>query len=151
VHRSSRPRWRSAATALPVVLAVVLVTAGCTDDAGTAAPADDDAGVDEPIDDGEGDQPTAEGEAQVEVDSFTFEPGRLTVAAQATVTWTNLDGTAHTVTAGEPEEPTGLFDEPLEAAGGTAGFTFDEEGTYPYHCSVHPSMTGEVVVEAPDL
>jgi plastocyanin len=51
------------------------------------------------------------------------------------------------VTSGDPGDPDGTFDEPLGAEGDTATVTFDEPGTFVYHCDLHRNMTGEVVVE----
>lgn len=90
--------------------------------------------------------------AAVEVVDFTYMPESLEVAVGDQVTWTNEDDFAHTVTAGEPGEPTGAFDGPLGETGAhansgtTFSTTFDEPGTYPYFCALHPSMTGAIVV-----
>lgn len=59
-----------------------------------------------------------------------------------TVTWTNDDTAAHTVTADD-----GSFDERI-AAGETVTVTFDEAGTFAYHCDIHTSMTATVIVTA---
>lgn len=74
-----------------------------------------------------------------------FEPGSLTVAPGTTVTWTNEDNFAHTVTA-EEGAPASFDSGDLE---GDATFeqTFEKAGTYPYVCEIHPAMSGEVVVE----
>lgn len=86
---------------------------------------------------------------------IAFKPGDLTVDAGATVTWKQTDAGAHTVTsgtvaqgaAGVTEEPDGTFDSGEIAKGDTFEFTFDEPGTYPYFCTIHPAtMRGEVVV-----
>jgi len=66
-----------------------------------------------------------------------------------TVTWSNDDTAAHTVTSGEaavPESVQAVFDSSLFMAGTTWSFTFDEEGEYPYFCMVHPWMAGMVIV-----
>jgi len=76
-------------------------------------------------------------------------PYEVTVAQGATVTWSNDDSAAHTVTSGTPEEgPDGHFDSSLFMAGATFEHTFDEAGTYDYFCMVHPWMQGIVYVEA---
>lgn len=88
----------------------------------------------------------------VEIVDFTFSPASFEVAVGEEVTWMNQDDFAHTVTAGEPNEPTGAFDGRLgessshASSGATFTTTFDEAGTYPYFCDLHPSMTGEIVV-----
>ena len=63
-----------------------------------------------------------------------------------TVSWSNDDTAAHTVTSGTPDGMDGIFDSNLFMAGSTFEFTFDESGTYPYFCMVHPWMTGKVIV-----
>ena len=80
---------------------------------------------------------------QVTVQGFAFGPASITVNTGDSVTWTNKDSTAHTVTADG-----GSFDQPLPASGGTATITFNTAGTFPYHCTIHPNMHGTVVVLA---
>jgi plastocyanin len=98
--------------------------------------------------------------AAVEVRNIAFKPASLEVPVGTEVTWTSFDaGVVHTATSGEvgeggvpgvsdakPAKPDGVFDGPLEDAGATYSFTFEEPGTYAYFCAVHPSMTGEIVV-----
>ncbi|KFM15657.1 Plastocyanin protein [Marine Group I thaumarchaeote SCGC AAA799-D11] len=75
-------------------------------------------------------------------------PYEATVAVGATVTWSNDDTAAHTVTSGNVNAgPTGVFDSGLFMAGETFEFTFEEAGTYDYFCMVHPWMTGIIHVE----
>jgi plastocyanin len=119
-----RPRWCHAVALM--LLAALLAACGA-----------DDAAV---PDDGAGDA------AAVTVAGSEFDPGRIEVAPGTTVTWTNEDGLPHTVTAGVPDAPDDAFDEPLAGSGGTASITFDEPGTFPYFCRIHPRMTAEVVV-----
>jgi plastocyanin len=76
----------------------------------------------------------------------TFQPQQITVRVGTTITWTNQDSVAHTVTAGSRDTPTGLFDPGEIAAGGPFSFTFTEPGTYEYHCALHPGMDGTVIV-----
>lgn len=90
----------------------------------------------------------------VDAENILFTPQHICVTAGDTVTWTNQDAQAHTVTeriatetavnANIPATP--LFDEQLDANGGTATVTFDEVGTYHYRCRPHPAMEGVVVV-----
>lgn len=93
--------------------------------------------------------PDAEGEADatVTVEGLTFLEGSITVPAGSPVTFINRDTVGHTVTSGEPGNATGVFDESLPSSG-EATITVDEPGTYAYFCQIHPSMTGELVVEA---
>ena len=78
----------------------------------------------------------------VTIQNFAFGPGTITVAAGSTVTWTNSDSTTHTVTADD-----GSFDSKQLAAGSTFSQTFTKAGTYAYHCAIHTSMTGTIVVK----
>ena len=78
----------------------------------------------------------------VNIVNFTFTPGTLTVKAGTTVTWTNNDTTTH-----RPTSDTGVFDSGDLAPGATFSFTFNNMGTFSYHCSIHPYMTGKVIVQ----
>ena len=82
------------------------------------------------------------GGAQVVLKGFAFDPASVTIKVGASVTWTNQDSTNHTVTADKGE-----FNSSQLANGATFSFKFDKAGTYAYHCSIHPSMTGTVVVQ----
>ncbi len=77
----------------------------------------------------------------VEIRDFSFQPGTLTVAAGTTVTWTNDGSVPHTVTSNER-----TFDSGDIAPGGSFSYTFDQPGSYSYHCSLHPSMQGQIEV-----
>ena len=75
-------------------------------------------------------------------------PYEVTVDVGGEVTWTNDDTAAHTVTAGSAADgPSGVFDSSLFMAGTSFSFVFEEAGTYPYFCMVHPWMEGIVVVQ----
>jgi plastocyanin len=89
---------------------------------------------------------TAQGEFEVVMRDLEFQPEEITVAPGTTVTWTNEDGFAHTVTAGTRGNPMGMFDENVPG-GGTFSFAFEEAGIYDYFCSIHPGMSGAVIVE----
>jgi len=73
-------------------------------------------------------------------------PAEVTVSVGDTVTWSNDDTAAHTVTSGTPGAPDGTFDSSLFMAGATFDVTFDTAGEYDYFCMVHPWMTGKVQV-----
>jgi len=76
-----------------------------------------------------------------------FIPAEVSISVGETVTWSNDDTAAHTVTSGLPAEgPDGVFDSSLFMAGTTFEHTFDEAGEYDYFCMVHPWMTGKVSV-----
>jgi plastocyanin len=83
----------------------------------------------------------------VEARNIAFPPETLTVEAGARVVFVNEDVVRHTVTAGEPGEADGTFDEDLSGQGDVVEIDFDEAGTFVYHCDLHRNMTGEVVVE----
>ena len=73
----------------------------------------------------------------------SYSPNPVTIARGATVTWTNNDTIPHTVTA-RPDAT--LFDSGSLAAGATYTHTFDTAGSFDYFCTIHPGMTGTVVV-----
>jgi plastocyanin len=82
-------------------------------------------------------------DTEVKIHNFAFAPQRTTVKAGTTVTWINEDDIPHTVTPS-----TKLFkSKPLDTED-KFSFTFTTPGTYEYFCSLHPHMTGAVVVEA---
>ena len=78
----------------------------------------------------------------VKIDNFSFGPATLTVAAGTTVTWTNRDDIPHTVVSTE-----GAFKSKAVDTDEKFSNTFAKPGTYSYFCSIHPKMTGKVVVQ----
>ncbi|HZP38012.1 MAG TPA: plastocyanin/azurin family copper-binding protein [Methylomirabilota bacterium] len=83
----------------------------------------------------------------VTVRLFQFAPGQIEVAAGTRVVWTNQDEITHTVTSGTPEQRDGRFELALAGRGTTGAVTLDTPGTYPYFCSRHQSMRGEIRVK----
>jgi plastocyanin len=81
---------------------------------------------------------------EVKIDNFSFGPVTLTVPIGATVTWTNRDDIPHTVVS--TDDPKAFKSKVLDTDE-KFSFTFSKAGTYPYFCSVHPKMTGKVIVE----
>lgn len=77
----------------------------------------------------------------VSIANFAFDPASVTVKVGDTVTWTNNDSTTHTITGD------GGLNSGDVAPGSTYSKTFDKAGTYSYHCSIHKTMTGTVVVQ----
>ncbi len=76
-----------------------------------------------------------------------FSSSEVTIGVGDSVTWHNDSTVAHTVTSGNPEDgPDGLFDTGLFLSGDTFSHTFTEAGEYQYFCSIHPWMTGTVIV-----
>ena len=81
------------------------------------------------------------GANEVFIQGMAFGPATITVSAGTTITWTNKDAVGHTVTS-----TTGLFDSGLINANASYSHMFSTAGTYPYTCTIHPLMTGTVVV-----
>ena len=71
-----------------------------------------------------------------------YAPNPVTVSQGAVVTWSNSDSTTHDVVADG-----GAFDSGRMSQNGTFSFTFAQKGTYTYHCTIHPTMIGTVVVQ----
>jgi plastocyanin len=82
-------------------------------------------------------------DVMVKIDNFTFGPQKLTVKAGTTITWVNQDDIPHTVVA-----TTLAFRSKALDTDDKFTFTFSTPGTFEYFCSLHPHMTGTIVVEA---
>ena len=94
---------------------------------------------------------SAEEERVVQINGKAFQPARLEIKAGEKVTWKNYDLTEHTVTARtKPALPDGqgkpLFDSGVLKPGDTFSYRFEKEGTFEYACTIHPGMTGTIVV-----
>jgi plastocyanin len=81
--------------------------------------------------------------SSVTIQNFAFSPPDITVKKGTTVTWTNQDSTPHTVT--EMDTQTGPDSGNLNP-GAKYTFTFNQSGTFKYHCTLHPEMLGTVMV-----
>ena len=79
---------------------------------------------------------------EVKIDNFSFAPGTLTVPEGTTVTWTNRDDIPHTAVSTE-----GAFKSKVMDTDEKFTYAFDKSGTFTYFCSIHPKMTGKVVVQ----
>ena len=79
--------------------------------------------------------------ASVEIVSFAFKPGTLTIGAGSKVVFSNTSSRAHTATR------RGSFDTGRIRAGRSATIAFNHRGTFPYHCKIHPFMKGKIVVD----
>jgi plastocyanin len=95
------------------------------------------------------------GDDEVVIELLAFSPERLEVPAGTSVVWLQRDRADHTVTSGTVEQaaggvvqqPDGAFDSGVLSTEDTYRRTFDEPGTYPYFCVLHPAtMRGEIVV-----
>jgi plastocyanin len=84
---------------------------------------------------------TGPGANEVFIQGMAFNPKLISVIAGTTITWTNKDAIAHTVTSS-----TGLFNSGSIGANATFSFTFATAGSYSYYCAIHPSMTASVTV-----
>jgi plastocyanin len=83
--------------------------------------------------------------ATVDINNMAFTPSQITISKGGTVTWTNNDSMTHTVVddlnnAGGPNSGD-------IAPGSNYSFTFTKTGSFQYHCSIHPSMRGTIVVQ----
>lgn len=79
--------------------------------------------------------------AEVKIDNFSFGPAAITVSVGTTVTWTNRDDIPHTVVSTEKVFKSRVLDTDEKFS-----YTFTKTGEYPYFCSIHPKMTGKVIV-----
>jgi plastocyanin len=113
---------RIAGVVMPVIIAVLLLVAGSSRVTAT-------------------DQPSAANVA-VKIDNFAFGPQAITVPVGTTVTWTNSDDIPHTAVSTD-----GVFKSKVMDTDEKFSYTFTKAGTYSYYCSVHPKMTGQVVVK----
>jgi plastocyanin len=77
----------------------------------------------------------------VTVQNFAFTPQNVTISVGSSVTWTFPSTVAHNVTADDSSFASGTL-----SGGQTYVRTFDKAGSYPYHCAIHPNMTGTVTV-----
>ena len=89
-----------------------------------------------------GEDKTSAAPAEVKIDNFTFGPQTLTVPVGTTVTWTNRDDIPHTIVSTD-----GVFKSKIRDTDESFSYTFTKAGTYTYFCSVHPKMTGKIVVQ----
>lgn len=129
-----------------LLLTVGLAACGSDDDGGAVAEGGD--GSTETTtsettvapDDGSSD--AAAGTDQVEIVDFAFDPVDVTVAAGTTVTWTNQDEAAHSISDSALD-----FESEDMAQGDTYEFTYEDPGEYPYVCGIHNYMKGTVTVE----
>ena len=81
--------------------------------------------------------------AAVTIGNFTFKAPLVTVRPGTTVTWTNGDDIPHTVVSKD-----GVFKSKVLDTGERFSFTFAKPGQFGYFCSLHPHMTGTIIVKA---
>jgi plastocyanin len=107
---------------MPVIIAMLLLVAGSSRVTASDQPAAANVGV--------------------KIDNFVFGPQAITVPVGTTVTWTNSDDIPHTAVSTD-----GVFKSKVMDTDEKFSYTFTQAGTYPYYCSVHPKMTGQIVVK----
>lgn len=83
------------------------------------------------------------GDSTITIADFAFAPQTITVKKGSTVIWTNEDSVGHTVTSDTGSE----LDSALLSKGQSYSKTFNQAGTFSYHCTPHPNMKGTVIVE----
>jgi plastocyanin len=81
-------------------------------------------------------------EWEVEIENFAFVPQTVNISVGDSVEWRNRDDVQHTSTSND-----GLWNSGLLARDQRFSFAFTVPGTYNYHCSPHPTMTGSVIVQ----
>jgi plastocyanin len=83
------------------------------------------------------------GQLAITMKNFAFSPAQVTIARGTEVTWTNGDSAPH-----QPVSDSGSpISAPRIPNGGTYSVVFEQAGTYSYHCAIHPSMTGTIIVQ----
>jgi len=138
----------------PILLSALLLLSACgpmagPTPAGTLPPAEPPSptagAMDSPVpaasdtpEMGSGADPAA---VAISIEGFAFSLAELTISAGTTVTWTNNDAAPHTVTADDDTWGSSRL-----SRGETFSFTFDQPGTYAYHCGLHPAMAATIVV-----
>ena len=80
---------------------------------------------------------------EVAIDNFSFSPSTLTLPARATVTWTNPDNVPHVVASAHNQFQKSV----VWKSDQSFSHTFVTTGTYSYFCSIHPQMTGNIIVK----
>ena len=81
------------------------------------------------------------GGQEVVIDNFSFAPGTVSVPLGTTVIWTNHDDVPHNVVSTEQK-----FRSPVLDTDERFSHRFDSPGAYTYFCSIHPKMSGRIVV-----
>jgi plastocyanin len=81
-------------------------------------------------------------EVAIKIDNFVFSPHTLTVPVGSTVRWTNHDDIPHTVVGDDKSFKSKALDTDENFS-----YTFSRPGTYSYFCSIHPKMTGKILVQ----
>ncbi len=112
---------------LPLIATLLILLASCST-APSAAPAPT-----KPA--------TGPNEVEITIESFAYHPVDLTIPVGTIVTWTNKDSVPHTSTSDDA-----LWDSGRLSQGASFTRTFDQAGSFSYHCSVHTSIRGTITV-----
>jgi len=78
----------------------------------------------------------------VSIQNYAFNPSTLTIQKAANVTWRNYDSVQHTVVS-----DSSAFSSPLLNTRATCTYQFNNSGSFPYYCSIHPYMKGTIIVK----
>jgi plastocyanin len=137
VHYGSMPKHSPLVLCSVCIALVILacVAAGCSSNQTPPAPA---ATAAPPASTGGGNSIT--------IKNFAFDPTPLTVKTGTIVTWVNQDGAPHIVVS-DTGSPT-IFSSDSLSTGASYKFTFIQPGTFTYHCAIHPSMKGTIIVQS---
>jgi plastocyanin len=122
---------------------MIVMLPGCGGSAEGTIPGGSDTAANAPL--GESAvRPVSAEPTQISIDNFKYVPDTLTIPAGTKVTWTNHDDMPHTVTStGKPK----ILDSEALDTDDQFSHVFAEPGTYTYRCTVHPKMSGQVIVE----
>jgi plastocyanin len=115
-----------------VLVILACMSAGCSSYQTPAAPATP--------------QPSTGGGMTITMKNFAFDPSTLTVKTGTVVTWVNQDAASHSIVSDNSSSV--AFSSDLLPTGASYNVTFATPGTYTYHCSIHPSMTGTIIVQS---
>ncbi len=85
---------------------------------------------------------TLNSKVEISIKGFAFDPSNITIKVGTEVTWTNFDSAPHNVTSNPGTE----LSSPTLNKGDSWSYIFTTAGTYPYFCSIHPSMTASITV-----
>jgi amicyanin len=120
---------------LLVIMIISITAAGCTGYPQTPGPTTTS-------------QTPGPGGNTVTIQNFAFSPPEMTISQGTTVTWMNKDSADHKIIndASGSNAEGAIFNSPIIPQWGSYSFTFAIPGTYPYHCTIHPSMKGTIIV-----
>ena len=121
------------------ICVLILALAGCTNQTPPATPPTNNPPATNPP----AVQPSGPQTYDVEIKNFAFSQSTLTIKKGDTVKWTNNDGASHTVVSDSGSE----INSGTLAPGQSYSHTFNDAGTFAYHCAIHPSMKAKIIVE----